>query len=330
LPPWRSGQAIWCAFDYGSIAGRQGLKGICDHARLPKRSWYWYRNEYLRIPPPQWPAEGTPRRLRLSADKTSIQGTDATDDVQIVVTVCDEQGKHISNCPPVTLTIESGPGEFPTGRSITFQANSDIRIVQGQAAIAFRSYHGGPSVIRATSPGLEDATITITTRGEPMFVPGQTPLAGDRPYMPPPLSEAARQAMKNLVNVARDRPCLASSEAPGHPARLANDADPATHWQPRNEDQGAWWQVDLEGFYQISGSRITFRHEGNWRYTIETSQDRHNWVAAVDRSATASTSSVRNDIYPPGTVARYVRVSFRDGPAVEVAEVEVHGVPSLR
>ena len=170
---WRSGQAIWCGFDYGSIAGRQGLKGILQHNRLPKRSWYWYRNEQLKIPPPQWPGRGIPDRLEISADKTTIRGTDAGNDCQIVVTVLDASGNRVSQSPPVTLTIEGGPGEFPTGRSITFEAGSDIPIVEGQAAIAMRSYHGGETRLRATSPGLRDATLVITTDGLPLFVEGQ-------------------------------------------------------------------------------------------------------------------------------------------------------------
>jgi len=51
--PWRSGEAIWCGFDHGSLAGRRfGSMGLVDYFRLPKRQWYWYRNEYLHIPPP--------------------------------------------------------------------------------------------------------------------------------------------------------------------------------------------------------------------------------------------------------------------------------------
>ena len=38
--PWRSGQAIWCAFDHGSIAGSAlGKMGIIDYFRIPKRAW---------------------------------------------------------------------------------------------------------------------------------------------------------------------------------------------------------------------------------------------------------------------------------------------------
>ena len=41
-PAWRSGHAIWCGFDHGSIAGNMGEMGIVDFFRIPKRSWYWY------------------------------------------------------------------------------------------------------------------------------------------------------------------------------------------------------------------------------------------------------------------------------------------------
>ena len=76
--PWRSGQAIWCGFDHGSIAGSQlGKMGIVDYFRIPKRSWYWYRNEYTRVAPPEWAGEGVPAQLRLEASRTDNILTDA-------------------------------------------------------------------------------------------------------------------------------------------------------------------------------------------------------------------------------------------------------------
>src|SRR5688572_21369440 len=105
-----------------------------------------------------------------------------------------------------------------------------------------------PTLFRSTSPGLADAMLTLTTVGEPAFIPGVTPPVSPRPYSPPPLSEAAQAAMGNVVNVARDRPSKASSEAERHPARHANDGS-SLYWMAHNPD--GWWQVDLEGFYQI-------------------------------------------------------------------------------
>lgn len=99
--PWRSGEALWCAFDHGSLAGRAfGSMGFVDYFRLPKRQWYWYRNTYRGIPPPEWPAEGVAAGLRLTADKTVLQSVDGTDDAHLVVTVVDAAGKALSNSRP--------------------------------------------------------------------------------------------------------------------------------------------------------------------------------------------------------------------------------------
>ena len=217
---WRSGEAIWCAFDHGSIAGRKfGGMGMIDYFRLPKRQWYWYRNEYKKIPPPEWPADGVPAGLKLTADRSTLQHADGTDDSLLTVTVVDAAGKAISNCPPVTLTIESGPGEFPTGPSITFAPDSDIAIRDGQAAISFRSYHAGKSVIRATSPGLKDAVVEITSSGAPPFITGQTPPVKPRPYV----SFTSKPKEQAPSRFGRETPTRASSESPDHSGRLAND-----------------------------------------------------------------------------------------------------------
>jgi beta-galactosidase/beta-glucuronidase len=185
---WRSGQALWCMFDHGSVGGTSlETMGIVDYFRLPKRAWYWYRNAYGGIAAPTWPVAGTAAALKLTADKTTLAAVDGTDDAQIVVTVVDGSGNAINNNVTVTLSIESGPGEFPTGPSITFtppssSPQSDIAIMDGTAAIEFRSYYAGTTVIRATATGLTDGTITITSEGSPAWVQGVTPSAPAQPY----------------------------------------------------------------------------------------------------------------------------------------------------
>lgn len=325
--PWRSGQAIWCGFDYGTIAGRQAFKGIIDYFRLPKRSWYWYRNQYRNIPPPEWPKPGIPARLQLSADRTVIRNTDGTDDAQVIVLVFDAQDRRISNSPLVTLTIESGPGEFPTGRSITFTPRSEIMVVDGQAAMEFRSYYGGRSLIRATSQGLQDAILTITTEGEPVYVEGKTPRARVRPYVPAGLS-GFRPTVEATADVGRDRPARASSEAAGQPARNANDGDANTAWTPTGHDRNTWWLVDLEGLYLISSTRLTFSAAETHRYRIETSEDGEKWETSVDQTELKAAARIRVDTWPAGSIARYVRVTFPGGvePTVSsLAEVAVLG-----
>lgn len=85
------------------------------------------------------------------------------------------------------LQIVSGPGEFPTGTSIKFTPESsddasDIAIRDGQASIAFRSYYGGTTVIKAMADNLQSDSITITTQGTPVWEEGVTKSVADRPY----------------------------------------------------------------------------------------------------------------------------------------------------
>ena len=118
---WRSGVSKWCMFDYGSQMGTTYMStGIVDYFRIPKRAYYWYRNTYAKVAPPTWPTSGTPAGLKLTASTTTLSAVDGTQDAWLLVTVVDASGKPINNNVTVTLAVTSGPGEFPTGPSITF------------------------------------------------------------------------------------------------------------------------------------------------------------------------------------------------------------------
>jgi hypothetical protein len=225
--------------------------------------------------------------------------------------------------------IECDPGEFPTGDKITFASDSDIRITNGQAAIEFRSYHGGETLIRASSPGLADATIIIRTEGEPAFIEGLTPRAAPRPYITPIPSQASLDAMRNAVNVALNRPCRASSESDGHPARFANDGNSNTAWIA--DEPSPAWQLDLEGYYQLASLKLLFSCGANYRFLVELSSDAINWSGAIDRRDASEVCRERNEIFPPGAIARYVQIRFSDLPngcRANLAEVEIQGVLS--
>src|SRR5207253_1931333 len=116
--------------------------------------------------------------------------------------------------------------------------------------------------------------------------------------------------MKNQVNVALNRPCRASSENVDHPARFANDGSTDSFWSPLEADMNCWWMVDLEGFYQLSSSNLALADEADRRYLIEISSDGSIWTLASDKTHRQICASQRNDVYPPGAVARFVRISF--------------------
>ena len=310
--PWRAGEAVWCGFDHGSIAGRKfGAMGIVDFQRLPKRAWYWYRNAYTKVAPPEWPKPGTPAGLTLTADKTTLDRVDGTDDSHLIVTVVDSSEKPLSNSVPVTLTVESGPGEFPTGPSITFEPNSDIVIRDGKAAIEFRSYYAGTTVIRATSPGLKDATLTITSKGGPAFIPGKTPGVKERKYQP----VTEQLGAGTPAAYGKDNPTRVSNQASGRHGGLANDGDPATYWAAAGVESNSWWQIDLERIVEIRRFALSFPVEGEWRYRIEVSEDGQRWSPAVDQTRSTETSKDRKHDTAAGTAGRFVRVTYTGTPA---------------
>lgn len=100
---------------------------------------------------------------------------DGTTDTQLVVTMRNSSGAWVNDTRTVTLTVTSGPGILPGGKSYTFTPN--VSAFNGKAAIEFRSYYAGTTTVTAKSAGLPDATITITTV-DTAGAPGETEPAG--------------------------------------------------------------------------------------------------------------------------------------------------------
>jgi autotransporter-associated beta strand protein len=337
---WRSGQCSWCGFDYGTLLsggclpGGSGTMGMVDFFRIPKRAWYWYRNQYAGTLPPTWPGNGTPAALQLTASTTNFTAVDGTQDAQLLVTVLDASGNATSNCVPVTLTIISGPGQFPTGTNITFTPQgsgqaSDIAILEGKAAIEFRTYYSGTSVIQATSPGLTNASVTITSQGSPAWVPGVTPPAQTMPYSR--FNGTITLPPAHSYQLALNHPTFVSSTGTGSSANV-DDGDTNTFWQAAGTDTNAWWQINLENIYQIDTVQLVFPQTGNFHYLIQLSADDVNWTTVVDQSQTINTDQSRTAVGNFGGGIQYVRVAFTNMPAgltPGLAEVVVGGGTGL-
>ena len=324
--PWRSGEIIWCGFDHASIAGRTfGGMGLVDYFRLPKRQWFWYRNEYLHIPPPLWPAEGTPAALTLTASTTTLEHADGTCDAHLIVTVVDKDNQPLANNVPVTLSVVSGPGELPTGPAIIFEPKSDIAIRDGQAAISFRSFQAGITVLRASSPGLKDATITLTSKDGPVF---DGSLAIPRPYSRFDAKNQGKIVATEQIH-GQDNPTGSSGDAGDHPSRLANDGNPATWWIADHVATGVFWQVNLERFVTVRQISLTFPDAGAYRVRIETTTDGTTWTTLAERSADTSAEQKRIinlDKPQPALSLRVVFTGLPPGKPAALAEFTAAGV----
>lgn len=334
-PEWRSGQVIWCGFDHGTVGGvKLATMGIIDYFRLPKRSYYWYRQAYAegKTSPvePAWPQEGKAAQLKLTASNTTLTTDDGTTDAQVVVSICDANGTQLSNSQPVKLEIVCGPGEFPTGKAITFRPSSrdeqsDIVIADGQAAIAFHSYYAGKTLIRATADGLAPAELTLTTLGTHPYTANAKETIS-RPYHRyVPAKTAAATTVQTVKTLAAQRPTSASSEKTA--ALLANDENPATAWTPAAGDTAPCWRLDLEASYAVSTIELTFPTADNYRYLIDVSDDGNHWRTVADERNTTSTEKRRTATGNFGQRVAYVRVRFTT-PLAALSEVRVGGSAS--
>lgn len=321
---WRSGQAIWSGFDYGTHAGQLGQMGIIDYQRIPKNKWYWYRKAYRGIEPPAPTINGTPAGLKLIGDKTIINHADGTDDVHLLVTIIDAQGHKLSNSPDVTLSLVSGPGEFPTGSSITFSNKSNIAIRDGKAAIEFRSFYAGTSVIKASSAGLRDAFITIVSKNAPAFVATTTPKVSERPYIV--FEEQASSKQKAKTNLVFNRPTRVSSEESSHTGRFVNDGSLQTYWKAHSNIKEAWLQIDLENTYTLSEVKIAFPQDGVIDYSIQVSSDGQNWTTVSNHKSEVNKEKLITHTFKESVKAGLLRIKFNSHTQIiGISELEVYG-----
>ena len=322
LHSWRSGQAIWCGFDHGSIAGSPlGKMGIIDYFRIPKRAWYWYRNEYTAVPPPEWPQEGVAAGLKLEAD-TVMASSDGTEDIKLLVTVVDDKGKALSNTPPVQLTVISGPGEFPTGSSINFQEGSDISIIDGKASIEIRSWYAGETIIRATSPGLPSTDLKIKFTGAFPYHEGITAKVKDRPYQR--FDKKTQQGGNNQI-FGRYNPAFASTSLKDHPAGYGADGNGNTWWQAMATDATPSWMLDTEKKLAVSEINIKFPKEDIYKYKVEISEDKNDWKLIADFTGNQKRQMFET-IKVDSKEGRFVKITFTDASNAMLKEIEVTGV----
>lgn len=318
---WRSGQAIWCAFDHGTIAnGDFGRMGFIDYQRIPKRRYYWYQKENLDIEAPAESREGQPAKIRLTASKVKGIKADGTDDAHLLITIVDNSGNSLSNSPNTTLRIVSGPGRFPTGSSITFSKDSDICILDGKAAITIRSYYAGETIVEASSKGLPTEHITLSFEGAPDFVEGVSVQSDEHPYH---RFESSMQQLSKLT-LGKGNPTFASSMEQDHTAPNAADGNTKSYWLPEKSDATPSLTLDMERCVYIQQVHVVFPQKECYHYLLEGSLDGETWFTLRDlRKNTAMLASEDIQIDASHILSRFVRVRFFDTEACPAGIAEL-------
>ena len=97
-------------------------------------------------------------------------------------------------------------------------------------------------------------------------------------------------------HVRLEQPGPGQQRSPRPPAGLANDGNPATFWQAEAADAAPWLRIDLERFVAVSGTKLTFPTDGNWRYKVEISDDGDSgWKLIADQTQAAAAGKERTD-----------------------------------
>ncbi|MFJ5774697.1 discoidin domain-containing protein, partial [Streptomyces sp. NPDC093094] len=114
-----------------------------------------------------------------------------------------------------------------------------------------------------------------------------------------------------LPDIAAEKPTRASSFVGEHTSYSGNDSYDSSLWKPSGSSQFPhWWQVDLEGYYDLSGTQIVWPTKGvSYTYRIEASADGTTWQTFVSRVHDAADTRIRLDAFNAQNV-RFVRVTI--------------------
>lgn len=111
------------------------------------------------------------------------------------------------------------------------------------------------------------------------------------------------------VDLALNKPVTADSEEnnKGNVASKGNDGDPSTRWCAADGNPDHWWEVDLGGPYNLTGSQVLWEFAGKvYRYRIDVSMDQTQWITVVDRTKSNSKSQSQSNHF--SATGRYIRL----------------------
>ena len=132
--------------------------------------------------------------------------------------------------------------------------------------------------------------------------------------------------MPKHIDIALYRPTSASGFMAGHSASLANDGNRATAWFAPEGERDPWWQVDLEGEFDIKNVSVTFPVHGPIRARLRLSRNARTWSPSEEIKLPGG-SRTADILLPHPKRARFVRITLVHAPpdGRGISEVVIHG-----
>ena len=109
------------------------------------------------------------------------------------------------------------------------------------------------------------------------------------------------------LSLAVGQPASADSSQSGHPASDGNDENVVTRWCANDGNTGHWWEVDLGGVYNLTGTVVYWEASGAYQYRIDVSTNNSSWVTVVNQTANTTPAGLMDDEFSAS--ARYVRIT---------------------
>ncbi|MFC8266886.1 discoidin domain-containing protein [Streptomyces cinereoruber] len=154
------------------------------------------------------------------------------------------------------------------------------------------------------------------------------------PLGPPPYysySPNIKVDSSPFPDLAAGKPSSSDSFVAGEDVPFnGNDSYLSSAWQADGTNSSKWWKVDLQGYFDLKGTRITWAAErSTYAYLIEVSTDDVTWKKVVDGVDDDLSTRVREDVLH-STNVRFVRVtvrSLRGGKPVGFSDFKAFGHP---
>jgi beta-galactosidase len=112
-------------------------------------------------------------------------------------------------------------------------------------------------------------------------------------------------------NLALECKAKASSEesTKGNTADKGNDGDTSTRWCSGDGSTPQWWQIDLGGTFDLTGSEVTWEFFNRvYRYQIDVSGNGRDWKTVVDKTGNTNQSQIQRNSFAAASVT-YVRIT---------------------
>jgi beta-galactosidase len=234
-----------------------------------------------------------PSVIKLKSDRDTIQG-DGRDLAFIETDIVDGAGNIVPDASNEVSYSITGPGKIvgvDNGNPISIEPFKALK----------RMAYNGKCLAIVQSTGTEGQIVVTATTP-----PVQKNIALGK------TSNADSEDVYVLTNVASGKTSGADSEENGNGASNGNDGNTGTRWCAPDGNVNHWWKVDLGSNIILTGSKVTWEHNGNaYQYKIEASTDNNSWTVVTDKTSNTNTQQTQVDDF--SVTARYVRITVTGG-----------------